>query len=164
MRSSLLCLIALLLVAAGQALFYYGQLPVTMASHFDGAGHANDWQSKAAFFCLYWFVILLTVGIFAPMSFLLWRVPTQFINLPHKDYWLAKERREASLNYLASYMEWMAVASLLLLLVVFQTVIVTNLNGATVLPPAPTWLVLGSYFVFVFVCMTKIMRRFRKPA
>ncbi len=166
MRISLLCIVMLFVLAVGQTVFYYGQLPPTMASHFDGAGQVNGFQSKAAFFGIYWFVMVLSIGTFVPMGFLLRLIPVQFINLPHKDYWLAPEtpeRRAESINYLVGHMEGMAAATLALLLVVFQMTICTNLNGSSVLPLAPTWLALGSYFVFVFVWMTKLLLRFRKP-
>ena len=41
--------IALVALAVAQAIFYYPQLPGTMASHFDGAGHPNGWSSKPVF-------------------------------------------------------------------------------------------------------------------
>lgn len=155
------------MMAGAQTVFYYGQLPPIVASHFDGAGQANGFQSKGAFFGSYWLVMALSIGVLAPLGFWLRHIPMQLINLPHKEYWLAAEtpeRREASLAYLARHMEWMAVATLALLVFVFQLTIATNLKGATALPLAPTWLALGSYFVFVFVWMTKLLLRFRKPA
>lgn len=164
MRVSLLLITMLLALAVAQSVFYYGQLPPIMASHFDGAGQANGFQSKAGFFGLYWFVIALSSGLFLPIGFLLRRIPAQFINLPHKDYWLATERREASINYLTGHMEWMIAATLALLLFILQMTITTNLKGSSVLPLAPTWLALVSYFVFTFVWMTKLLMRFRTPA
>ncbi len=164
MRLSLLLIVVLLVLAVGQTVFYYGQLPPTIASHFDGAGRVNGWQSKAAFFGICWFIVALNIGIFAPLGIMLRRLPVQMINLPHRDYWLAPERRDESLTDLMQHMEWFAVATLVLLLVVIQMVIVTNLNGSSVLPPTPSWLALGGYFVFVFVWMTNLLRRFGKPS
>ena len=163
MRLSLLFVVVLLILAAGQTIYYYGQLPATMASHFDGAGQANDWQSKMAFFGIYWLVVALNVGMFVLLGVFLPRIPAQYINLPHKDYWLAPERREASFLDLARQMEWFAVGSLVLLLVIIQMVITTNLNNSAVLPSVPTWITLGAYFVFIAVWMLVVLRRFKKP-
>ena len=164
MRISLLFLVGFLILAVAQTAYYYGPLPPVVASHFNGAGQANGFQSKAAFFGVYWSVVALTVGIFVPLGLMLRRLPVQMINLPHKDYWLAPERSAESLTYLVRHMEWFAVATLALLIVIIQMVLVVNLNGSAVLPPAPTWLALGGYFVFVFVWMTNLLRHFGKPS
>lgn len=163
MRLSLLFNFVLIALALAQSLYYYPQLPRTMASHFGGNGQANDWQSKTEFFAIYWLVILLTTGFFVFTGPLLRRTPDSNINLPHKNYWLAPQRRAESLLYLTKQLEWFAVASLLLVIVIIQMVIVTNLSRSSVLPPAPSWTALGVYCLFTAIWTAKLMRRFANP-
>lgn len=52
-----------------------------------------------------------TVGV----AWLLRRLPPTLINLPNKDFWLAPERRESTLQMLGDHMRWLGLLLLLLL-------------------------------------------------
>ena len=54
----------LVAIALLQSAFYYPQLPQEMASHFDGAGVANDWSSRNVFFGIYLAMIVMLVVVF----------------------------------------------------------------------------------------------------
>jgi hypothetical protein len=86
------------------------------------------------------------------------RPPASLINLPNKSYWLAPERREETMDRLASSFEVFACATVLLLIVVFElTSLATrggNLATNYFLP------VLVSYLVFTAGWTVALIRTF----
>jgi uncharacterized membrane protein len=96
--------------------YYYPQMPRRMASHFAADGRANGWQSREAFFVL----MLLVASMSAIVAFL---APQQIaarsnarINLPHRDYWLAPERREQTMRFISAAMAWFGCGILFVLI------------------------------------------------
>lgn len=163
MRPSLLAVAVLFLLVFAQTFVYYNQLPPTVASHFDGSGRADTFQSKTAFFVFYWLIAVITAGTFLLTPLLLHRLPVSAINLPNKEFWLAPPYREETLTYLSRHMEWFAAGTFMLLLIVMQVVIIKNLQASAVLPTQITWLILGGYVAFTLLWMMHLYRRFKKP-
>jgi len=94
----------------------YRDLPAHVASHFDLSGRPNGWMSRDS--CVDFTVglgVALPAFIIAMMGNA-GRIPISFINLPHRDYWLAPERRRAALSLLLRYSLWLSC-----LLVLFVT-------------------------------------------
>jgi hypothetical protein len=74
-----------------------------VASHFDSAGQANAWMPRST----YW-LLSIAVGIGLPAfiiggGYVLRFLPVSLLNIPHRDYWLAPERREQTYDYLFHY-------------------------------------------------------------
>jgi uncharacterized membrane protein len=117
----------MLLMGVLQWMRAYRQLPDRMASHFDFYGRANGWQPKEAFFLVLAVVIVMTgvMGFLIPV--VIAAAPTEFINLPRKDYWLAPERREETLRFLRTRLEWFACGVLFVLLYAASQAINANL-------------------------------------
>ena len=107
----------------------YPQLPERLASHFDAAGRPNGWQTKQQFFTL----ALWMAGLSAVVTFLLPQLiavlPAEFINLPHKGYWLAAQRRRETQRYLRAKLTWFGCAILFVLLYGTTLSIEANLPG-----------------------------------
>jgi len=146
-----------------QALHYYPQLPAVMASHFDGAGRPNGWQTKGAFFATAGGVVLLLLLVFLVLPPSLSRLPPRFVNLPHKAYWLAPERRAESWQWFAGHMATFGCATLLVVLVTFQLAIHANLSGGGTLPSTPMWILLAGYLAFAGAWIVRTYRRFGRP-
>lgn len=149
-------------VAAVQLLYYHPSMPDTMASHFDGAGRPNGFQSRDSFFALSWAMLLLVVVLFAGLRLLFRRLPARMFNVPNREYWLAPERFDETVDFVACQMEWMGIATLLLLIVVMQGVFEANQSPEPRLEGA-IWWVLGGYFLFTAVWLVRFLRRLRKP-
>ena len=91
-------------------------------------------------------------------------MPVSLINLPHKDYWLALERKEESLRFLEREMEWMGVMTVGFIALVLHLAIRANLvpdrrleNGAFV-----TLLVV--FLVATTGWIVRLYRRFPSPS
>jgi len=151
-------------VLAGlQFAVYYGQLPDTVASHFGARGVPNGWMSKRGFF---WFeagllaVLLLS---FAGSTWLCRKLPSKWVNLPHKDYWLAPERKEQTLAVLSDFMLRMGAATMLFMVCIQQLVIDANLRE-TVQLSEKVWVLLGIFVIYLVVWLARFYTHFRRPA
>ena len=83
-----------LAVLAGGAIaaWYWPALPERVASHFDGAGRPNGWSSKESFVGLMLGMTVFHAALFLGIEQLVRRAPAKWINLPHKEEWLAPAR------------------------------------------------------------------------
>lgn len=159
-RSVFFSLGALLVI---QGLVYYPQLPETMASHFNATGTPNGFQSKTIFFSMV-YAILLVIG-----AFLAFGVPAliaskpEITNLPNKTFWLAPERREATLAFLAAHFAWLGCAVLALGNAVVFLVIRYHLEHQPALPSSSMWTILVAFFLFVLLWMVTLLRKLSLP-
>ena len=69
-------------------------LPQRMASHFGDDGSANSWMNRSWYFVFTALLPLFFAGIFAGVAAWMKTIPARFVSIPHRDYWLAPERRE----------------------------------------------------------------------
>ena len=155
-------MVLLILASVVQTLYYYPQLPEVVASHFNSSGIANGWQSKGAFFGIYYGVIMLIVLVFSVSTLFLDRIPDTLINLPRKDYWLAPERRAETFSFINGQMLMFGNVTLVFILVVFHFAIRANLTPQKQLPSSIVLPLLGAYILFSLVWTLRFILRFRK--
>ena len=93
----------LILVAAAAFVWLTGSaLPPTVASHFGPGGVATGFMPEQAYL-VFMLAFVVAVPLLLALSARLVRVlPSRLINLPHRQYWLAPPRREATLDALAT--------------------------------------------------------------
>lgn len=92
--------------------FSAAQLPDRVAAHFDLAGRADGWMSRSA-----WLLSMLLFGfvfpLFVPALFFVLRfMPAGGFNIPHRDYWLAADRRAETFAFLFRHSLWFACAAI----------------------------------------------------
>lgn len=153
---------ALALLAIGQCVFSFPHLPDVVASHFGPSGAPNGWMSKQAFFAIYVVMIALAglVEIF-PARAIAKSSPAR-INLPHKEYWLAPERRSETMAYFEKFFAWYGCAFLLILVLIMGLAINANLNPPPRLPTGPTLAIIVGFVLFNIAGIVRIIRRFSK--
>jgi uncharacterized membrane protein len=104
-------------LAVGAAIYfsrYYAQLLDVVASHFNGRGVPNGWQTKPAFFGLFVAVSVLIAIIGFGIPRIIASVPPRLINLPNKQYWLAAEHLAETMAFLKAYFAWFGCAAFLI--------------------------------------------------
>lgn len=159
MRLPLFALVLLLGIAAFQVAYYAPRLPDTVASHFGPGGEPDGWSSKTGFLVGYGGVVALTTAPFLVLPWLLPRIPESLVNLPHKAYWLAPERREETFRTISAWLLWLAVGTLMLLTHLLGVTMAENLTPEPRLGSA-VWWPLGLYLAFVAVWSVAFVRRF----
>lgn len=153
----------LLGIALLQSIYFYPQLPETISSHYNAQGVADNWSTKGTFFLLYALVIGLMLALFTLIPRLIRTLPSALINLPNKEYWLAPERRDQTLDSFANQMRWFGVAVIAFLVAVFQLVLSANLPGSAGFPTTLAILALGAFLLFTVAWTIRMLMAWRIP-
>jgi len=120
-------ILALLLVTAAAYVWISGgALPPTVASHFDASGVANGFMPRSSYLGL---MLIVTLGVpllIAITGAIASHLPARLVNVPHRDYWLAEERRATTVATLATMSTSFASALLVFLCFVHWLVLRAN--------------------------------------
>lgn len=157
-----LTLVALVLVGVGQLCWQYERLPARVATHFDFGGRPNGWMSRESHVTLAIVFTLTIAAILGGLSFLLGWIPSKWINLPHRDYWLAEPRRMKSLQWLGNLLLGIGCAAVALIDVMFYGVYQANLS-ANPRFEFPFPLLVGVFGAVVIGLVVSTLFRFRRP-
>jgi cation transporter-like permease len=145
-----------LAVAAAFVGFTSSDLPPVVASHFDGDGIANGFMSKDAYTASMLVFVVALPALIGFSGSLVRVLPTRLINLPHREYWLAPQRKAATLESLSSLT--LALAFVLVAFLCFVHWLVVQANAVQPATLAETLLfvalgVLGGVTVAWFVVL-----------
>jgi Protein of unknown function (DUF1648) len=139
----------------------FDELPQKVASHFDFYGRANGWMNRDA--CVHFtvglgfFVPALIIGLMAGAG----KIPVSFINLPHRDYWLAPERRKAALAVLFRSSLWFAALNVLFVTGLHGLIVQANRpDGGGHLSGYGLVIVVGAYLAATVLWVMLLMRKF----
>ena len=147
-----------------QAVFFWPHLPDEVASHFNAAGQADGWMSKTAFVAV---TLLIQIGLAAMMFGFGWLtkvLPTSMINIPNREYWLADERREQTLEESQSMMAWIAAGTAVFMMVIFYLTFDANVGEKKRLNSSASWSCAIVYMVGLLVfCVMRLKKYFRVP-
>ena len=75
-------------------------LPPVVASHFGASGAANGFMSRSAYTWFMAGIIAVVPSLLVLLPNLAMSRPRAQFNLPNKNYWLAPERRQETVEYL----------------------------------------------------------------
>lgn len=120
------------------------EMPATVASHFNAAGLADGWMPRGDYLVLMGGLLASLVVLPLGLPRLIARAPDSQLSLPNKAYWLAPERRAATLAWIAAHLRWLA-----LLLAAFLSVLHGQVVQAQRLEPPVLTLGLAPLGVFL---------------
>ena len=115
MTSARLSWIALLLAAGALVachLHWMPLLPERVATHFDSAGRANGWMSRARHAWSSPFVHLGMAAFIVGLTSFWHRLPPGLLNLPYKDHWRQPEHYPVACAFLREWSRWLATVLL----------------------------------------------------
>lgn len=141
-----------------------GQLPERLATHFDWSGHPNGWMSREAY-------LALMAGVGFGFSLLLmslcWAtcfLPASMVNLPHREYWLAPERREETARYFGWHSLWLGAAAMGFITGVNLLTVAANRQPSAHLSNPAVFCLAGAFVLATALWVLALYRRFRIPA
>ena len=102
------------------ALYYHTQLPPEVPKHFGASGIPTAWTSKTTYLWIQMGATGIMVVTFPGLAWLIPKMPDSMINVTHKEYWLAAERRAATRSYIGAQLLSFGSLTLLFLLAVFH--------------------------------------------
>jgi hypothetical protein len=165
MRTSLLIpllvLSACLAANAAAVVWAAGVLPARVASHFNAGGAPDGWMSRESHL-----VLMALVGIGLPLFLagvfycVRW-LPTSIVNMPHREFWLAPERRLETAASMRQYGLWLAAMESVLLLVIHLLVVEANRVQPVRLSDW-VWGALAGFLGALAVWLIALLRRFRR--
>jgi Na+/proline symporter len=131
-----------------------------VASHFDGHGVANGWQTKSAFFTLFVGVSVLAAVVGFGIPRIIAAMPAHLINLPNKRYWLAPEHLVESMEFLNIYFAWFGCAVFLFMILTFNYAVQSNLHPGNRPDTARMWYILAGFLTFVVIWIIRMFTHF----
>ncbi|HET9994867.1 MAG TPA: DUF1648 domain-containing protein [Candidatus Acidoferrum sp.] len=158
-----LIFVLLVLYAAVNCSYYYPQLPGVVASHFNGRGAANGWQTKSAFFTVFAGVSALAAVVGFGIPRIITAVPRELIHLPNKKFWLAPEHLAETQQFFITYFAWFGCAVFLIVILTFDYAIQHNLHPDNPPDPARMWYILVGFLLFTFVWIIRMLAKFLRP-
>ena len=153
-------------IVAGAAAFVWQTaitLPDIVATHFGSAGEANGSMARALYLrFMLLFVVLLPLGLSFLISRVL-RLPTTRINIPHREYWLAPERRSESVGRLRNHMRLFGLMLAVFLCYVHWRVVQANKLTPPALDSTKFAYGLAIFMVALTIWIVVLRRAFRPP-
>ncbi len=144
-------------------LHYYPLMPGRMATHFGAGGEANGWMTLDGFLLFFWGMCAFLVVLMLLMPKLIGLFPDSMVNIPHRDYWLAPERRPLVRAILGEHMAWLGVIILGLMGAILHSTFRTNLLEPPRLEGISIGWTMGGFFAAMAVWLVMFCRAFRVP-
>jgi len=141
----------------------YPRLPERMASHFGMDGRPNGWQPKSVFTIFFFGALGIACVVSLAVPKLIGSLHPDMINLPHKEYWLAPERRADSVRFLQDQMALFGCAILGLLAIAMFSAIQANLTANPQMDPTLFFIGLGAFIAFAVYSAVRTFSRFGTP-
>jgi uncharacterized membrane protein len=154
-----------LLLVAGVAIVLgtSSSLPTTVATHFGAGGQANGWMSRIGYQVFYSTLMIgITFAVYAAFSWLP-RSKPHLVNLPHRDYWFAEPRREASMAALRLFGVALALAIVGLLVTIHFLILDAHTRTPPRLDEPAMYVLLGGFVAVVVALVVLLNVRFRRP-
>lgn len=159
----LLVSFALYFVFASVVVGTAGGLPDRVATHFNGSGQPDGWMTRAnhvRFSLIFGFA----VPFIAPLlCALLGRTSTGAgINIPHRDYWLAQERRSQTMSYLVRTALWYSVLMVLFFTAIHFSILDANRRRPPHLETSHVLLIAGGFLIATVLWAWRLINHFRR--
>jgi uncharacterized membrane protein len=155
---------ALVALGAGLVFATVGALPNSIATHFDVAGRPNGWSSAAGYLAfLAGFGVALPLAVAAMVAMFARHAP-EWINLPHRELWLAEPHRAEGLARVRAHMWWLACLLALAAIVAHLGVVRAHASDPPRLPLAAALGIIGMVLGGIAIWIVTWHRLFRPPS
>ncbi len=151
-------------IFAGYVAVSAGHLPERVATHFGASGLPNGWMTRAGhvqFTIVFGLLIpAFVLGVFASIR----GFGDRWLNIPHKDYWLAPERRQETYDFIQSQGTWFAGLFILFLAGIHYSILAANTRTPVSLPVADVCWIAGPYLIATIIWVAIFIIHFYRKA
>jgi hypothetical protein len=152
----------LMLLAIVQLLLQANFLPALLADRFDGGGFPRHWVERGTFILRRGLLLALLPILFLMLpAWVVRRWPRRW-TWRGRAYWLAPERREATVAAFSQSMLWLGLASTVLAVVVTQLVFEANGRKPPHLDVTNLWRAMAAFVAYLAVWTWRLWRRFSR--
>jgi uncharacterized membrane protein len=162
MRSKAI-LVLLFVAAVAQLAWLYPQMPARLATHYDGAGSPNGWMTREGAIVFHLAILGVTALAFVALPVLLGRLSPTLINIPNREYWLAPERRAATVAALQNWMAFLGCGAVALMIAITQLNFQANLRSEPKLSSTALVACVGAFLLYMGGWIFALHRKFPKP-
>ena len=163
MRFGRIFFIGVLLLCLFELARLWSITPETMAAHFNIQGSPDRFVTKAEFFRFQVQTLLVVILVSLPFQFLFLVLPPGMINMPHREYWLAPERRAATVGRLNAFGAILFGIILLAIQAGFEISAYANLKTPIVFNTTLMSAVMAASLVLAGVMLVLLALSFRLP-
>lgn len=150
----------LVLLSIVQLAYYNSILPDQIVSHFNLKGQPDNWSNKQNVLFGHFGLIFFFASMFLFTSWLTFRLPDSFVNLPHKNYWLAPQRRKQTLDAVATFLIWIGNVVIIFFMVIVNLSYQVNLNSDQ--KSSNLWFALIIFLATIAYMIYLLFRRFHR--
>ncbi len=138
------------------------ELPERVATHFNAHGEPNGWMSRSTNQ-----TFMLVFGLVFPLLIVLLSYATRFmprgpVNIPHRDYWLAPERRRETSNYLVRGSLWLACLAVCFVIGLQFAIVQANKQNPPHSSLSLIWGIVVPFLAGTIIWVVVLIRRFRQ--
>lgn len=157
-----LLLLVIIFMGAITNWFFTLSLPQKVATHFDFAGRPDGYMTLQNHQS---FITLATIGFPLFMVFMVGVLPSWFpslVNISHRDYWFAPERKSQTLDYLFRMACMLGVLMVFFFVGLNVIIVLANNSKPVLMPRPPIFILMGLFLFSVFSWVIMLFLRFRK--
>jgi hypothetical protein len=138
------------------------RLPDRVATHFGLDGRPNGWMSR--FGCVMFTGLTATglAGVMALVGYNIQRIPPPLINIPHRKFWMAPDRLEATRACIKQFMLWLACCEVVFFAGLHHLMLDANRFSPPKLRTEFLWPLVGAFLLAVLWRVIPMLRRFSK--
>lgn len=128
-------------------------LPDRVAIHFGITGVADGWATRMTSVLFLSGAIVVVTAILAGVASLAGALPARFVNVPHRTYWLAPERKAETVAFIGAWGHGFGAAVNLFLAWIGWLVGRANLAQPPRLDGGPLW---AGFIVFIVTVVASV--------
>jgi uncharacterized membrane protein len=140
------------------------RLPERTATHFNLEGKADGWMPRTQHLWL-----MTATGVGMPLLMLaalsaIRLVPAKLVNMPHRDYWLAEERRGSTYAWFTRAGLWLGCSTTLGMGTLHELILRANEKSPPTLESGPVMVMATAMLACVLAFVIATLLHFRKPS
>jgi hypothetical protein len=161
---SLVILICLMVFSVTFVIYTSYYLPSKVATHFNVDNEPDGWMTRNVYVLLILSFLIVIPSVISLGISMLTQKFSHVINLPNRDYWLARPRLNESLDFLAAHGHRLGRLVIVLMTGLHYVVLVANRAEPPALPQSWLMAILLGFVFALGMWALALYRRFSKPS